>query len=109
MVTILNYLLAESCFKDQEGKELETTELSASQAFIVLNTFPLEPYGHIPIFLWKASWFSKLSLKNGSLCFLCIHSQTHPVLYLCSSLKPYFYMVKIIEYGKNVLIYIIFN
>lgn len=55
MVTILNYLLAESCFKDQEGKELETTELSASQAFIVLNTFPLEPYGHLPIFLWKAS------------------------------------------------------
>lgn len=51
MVTILNYLLAESCFKDQEGKELETTELSASQAFIVLNTFSTGT-------LWSHTYFS---------------------------------------------------
>lgn len=47
---------------------------------------------------------SPISACRMALCaFLCGHSQTHPSLPLCSSLTPYFYMLKITRYWEELI------
>lgn len=45
---------------------------------------------------------SQISVCRMALCaFWCGHSETHPGLHLCSSLTPYFHMLKITRYWEE--------